>query len=344
MAIPFLWLFCFSARAQAPTQIPAQWSNAVRTLADKIAADAGSPSALAMNLTDASSLSAADASAVYDGVLAVLRARRFSIVSPEPPGGRDTRVQVTLSENAETYIWTAEIWLAAGPDKSTERQVAIVSTPRGANAAGNESLVAVTLNRKVIWTQAAKILDFAPLNEPQTTELAILEGERVVVYRADGGNWRLDRAVPLFHSGVWRDMTGLIDPNTGNVSFFGAKCEGDVRHLEQLRCQAGGNATVPAPVITTPYGAPRADTIAIGPACASVGPMLLGAGTGDWTQADDLRAYEQNSQVHAIGQLDFTGPILVLRATADGKSARVVSRNLQTGMYEASIVSISCGN
>jgi hypothetical protein len=96
--------------------------------------------------------------------------------------------------------------------------------------------------------------------------------------------------------------------------------------------------------IRTTGGDPRADTIAIGAACASVGPMLLASGAGDWTQADDLRAYEQNGPARAIGQTEFAGPILILRATADGKSARVVSRNLQTGMYEASIVSISCGN
>jgi hypothetical protein len=69
-------------------------------------------------------------------------------------------------------------------------------------------------------------------------------------------------------------------------------------------------------------------------------------GSGDWTQPDRIQIYEiRNHQGVAVGQsLNFPGPILALWPSADGKSARVVSRNLKTGMYEASIVSVTCGN
>ncbi|MGC1969313.1 MAG: hypothetical protein WA673_22825, partial [Candidatus Acidiferrales bacterium] len=59
-----------------------------------------------------------------------------------------------------------------------------------------------------------------------------------------------------------------------------------------------------------------------------------------------IQIYEiEGQEATAVGQPhEFPGPILALWPADDGKSARVVSRNLQTGMYEASIVSVSCGN
>jgi hypothetical protein len=79
--------------------------------------------------------------------------------------------------------------------------------------------------------------------------------------------------------------------------------------------------------------------------CGS-GWHVLVTGTGDWTQADVIQVYElKGHQAVASGPpLKFPGPILALWASGDGKSARVVSRNLQTGEYEASIVSVSCGD
>ena len=72
---------------------------------------------------------------------------------------------------------------------------------------------------------------------------------------------------------------------------------------------------------------------------------VLVTGTGDWTQADHIQIYEiRDSQAMAVGQpLEFPGPILALWAANDLKTARVVSLNLQTGMYEGSIITVTCG-
>lgn len=72
--------------------------------------------------------------------------------------------------------------------------------------------------------------------------------------------------------------------------------------------------------------------------------QVLATGIGDWTQLDHIQTYEiRDRQAIAVGQpLDFPGPILSLWPSNDMRSARVVSRNLQTGMYEASIVSVTC--
>ena len=78
-------------------------------------------------------------------------------------------------------------------------------------------------------------------------------------------------------------------------------------------------------------------------ACSHEWDVLV-TGAGDWTQPDHIQLYEiRDQQAVAKGQpLDFPGPILALWPSTDSKSARVVSRNLQTGMYEASIITVSC--
>lgn len=92
--------------------------------------------------------------------------------------------------------------------------------------------------------------------------------------------------------------------------------------------------------------------------------QVLTTGAGDSLEADhiqmyDIRNYPQTQapasssgsqgeavppEAVALGQpLDFSGPILALWSSGDLRSARVVSLNLQTGMYEGSIISVSCG-
>ncbi|MDR3720034.1 MAG: hypothetical protein P4L00_00415, partial [Candidatus Acidoferrales bacterium] len=74
--------------------------------------------------------------------------------------------------------------------------------------------------------------------------------------------------------------------------------------------------------------------------------QVLATGAGDWTQKDQIQLYEiRDRKAIAIGQaMELPGPILALWPVGDGKSVRVISRSLESGLYEASIVSISCGN
>jgi hypothetical protein len=90
--------------------------------------------------------------------------------------------------------------------------------------------------------------------------------------------------------------------------------------------------------------------------------QVLTTGTGDSTEPDhiqiyDIRNYPQSQrpagspeswappEAVAVGQpLDFSGPVVALWPSADLKSARVVSLNLQTEVYEGSLISVSCGD
>ncbi|MFY9753495.1 MAG: hypothetical protein WAJ92_12695 [Candidatus Acidiferrales bacterium] len=81
----------------------------------------------------------------------------------------------------------------------------------------------------------------------------------------------------------------------------------------------------------------------LAPACGHAW-QVLATGAGDWLRPDAIQIYEvTDDQAVAIGQpLDFPGPVLALWPSDDGNFVRVVSRNLSTGMYEASTVSIVC--
>lgn len=85
------------------------------------------------------------------------------------------------------------------------------------------------------------------------------------------------------------------------------------------------------------------DIATMAPACG-LEWLVLATGTGDWTQPDRLQLYQiEGDRARAVGQpLQVPGPVLTLWPANDGKSARVVTRNLETGDYEASIVTVAC--
>jgi hypothetical protein len=87
------------------------------------------------------------------------------------------------------------------------------------------------------------------------------------------------------------------------------------------------------------------DIVSLNSTCGHSWQVLV-TGPGDWTESDQIQLYQiSNHQATAVGEpMHFPGPILSLWPSLDAQSARVVFRNLQTGMYEASIVSVSCSN
>lgn len=87
------------------------------------------------------------------------------------------------------------------------------------------------------------------------------------------------------------------------------------------------------------------DIASIAPGCGTDWDIAASA-SGDWTEKDRLQAYEiAGMNAVPLGDaIEFPGPITALWSSEQGGLLRVVSRNLETGMYEASIVSISCGN
>jgi len=327
-------------------QLPPEWNDAVRALAEKIAAAAVPADSLALNVTNTSSLSAADASAVSSALATELTRRHFTILSRASP--TDAQVQLTLSEGAEGYVWVAQIRRGA----ENGAQVAIVAAPGPADSFPGAAGKSLVLNRRLIRLQPEKILDFAvlPADPSSSIRLVILEPERLAFYAPGEGQWQMQQAVRIPHSAPWpRDVSGEIDASGGKASLPGVNCEGDFARPETLQCvafrQAKGSTTL-ADQEQLEIDGRAVNFVALGKVCDSFGPIMLVTGSGDWTEPDQIRAYDVavGSPIAVSRPIEFPGPILAHAAADDGKSARIVSRNLQTGMYEASIVSVSCGD
>jgi hypothetical protein len=372
--------------SQSATALSSQWDDAVHSLVDKITSALSSHS-IWLNLENVAGLGAEDASTLQGQFQSELTHRGFEI---KADSSAETRIQITLSQGAESYVLVAEI-----KGKSGE-QVTMVNEPfsRTIDSPGKPM---ASLQAKELFLQPEPILDFAQaVGDDGGPSLFLLEPDRLARFEEAGGTWTMRDSVSLPSIPLMpRDLRGRIDlagPHGIEVSRAGISCTGSWYPTLTLNCgqqhvseisPLGGQAQFPIPpdripasysvasnsvdghvrwIETKPDGtaqlfqnSPDAavatfsgwgdDVVSIAAKCSSAWHILV-TGTGDWTYSDRIQMYEvAGRQAIEIGRpLGFSGPVLALWQSDGGESARVISRDLQTGMYEASIVSVSCGN
>ena len=75
------------------------------------------------------------------------------------------------------------------------------------------------------------------------------------------------------------------------------------------------------------------------------GWQVLASQARDSGEPDALQAYEivNRKPVPVSGSSDFAGPITELWPLPNGSEAIAISRNLQSGAYEAFRISVACG-
>ncbi|MGB8523609.1 MAG: hypothetical protein WCD43_11630 [Candidatus Acidiferrales bacterium] len=342
-AIITLGFFAFtvwSARAQSAGKIPPEWDKALDSLADKIAAAAKPAKTLSLNVRNISSLSGTDVAGLREELVADLAARKFRITE-KPPS--DAQLQISFSESSEDYVWVAEI------RRGDAHEVVMVSAARDVFKNPTSAGPSITLQRKAIWEQAGKILDFGLVSDAVaagSSILVILEPDKLSFYEYRAGEWQLTRAVATPRARpVQRDVSGRIDLPAGKAELPDAECSGDFQRPETVTCSSAA-AAYDAAFVTKPIsvqGRTVDSYVGLAPACG-IGQLTLVTGPEDWTEPDFIQAFGLKNQADAVSEkIQFPGPILALWGSDDGKS-RVVSRDLQTGAYEASIVSVSCSD
>ena len=341
ITVAFFAFTAWSSQAQSAAQFPPEWSKALDSLAEKIAAAAKPAKTLSLNVKNISSLSSADVASLREELVASLTALKFRITE-KPPS--EAQLQITLSESAVDYVWVAEI------RRGDAHEVAIVLVARDMVKRQNSVAPSIVLQRKAIWEQAGKILDFGLVSDAVAdgrSILVILEPDKLSFYEYRSGEWQLTRAVAITHSRpAQRDSRGRIDLPAGKAEVSDAECSGNFQHPETVTCSSAASVQDAAFEIKTivMQGRTVDSYVALAQACG-IGPLTLVTGPGDWTEPDFLQAFGLKNQAEAVSEkIQFPGPIMALWESEDGKSARAVSRNLQTGAYEASIVSVSCGN
>ncbi len=338
------------ARVPAPAAAapPIAWEDELRDLAAEIARLAPPPARINLLVNNISSLTSEEVSPIQSALRVQLANHGVRFGNGD---AADTTVQVTLSESVEGYVAVAQV------RRNGAEQVAMVMVPRGVK--GSPRAGGVVLDTKLVWQQPAQILDFAlPVAQPgEQTILAVLEPTRLVFYSQGLGDWQFAREVDSDSAWATRGWQGHIDlsqiaeqgPNAGDARWQKNECKGDFEHPNTVTCAVNertsdawiaGNVREP---FTPPGGG---DSVSIALQCRSH-PVALATGGGDWTQADFIQAYEliggPSQGASASGNpVNFSGPITAIWPAAAPATARAVVHNLQTGNYEAYLVTATC--
>jgi hypothetical protein len=322
-------------------------------LAQKIAAALPARENVSCEIRNISSLQIEEARSVEQTINAELRDRGVHVSSRETA---TIHVVVTLSENFENFIWTAET-----RDGDDTRVIFITVTRLPENRIFSNATT-VTLSSEKFWEGREHILDAATMMDAdggQSVLLLIPEGVWAtrngtdvasrfsfpVVEMLPGGTVARNPVGTLSVAGnlvtaVIRQQTCVVSLAPDGLSQCHARTDEEPtigRVYEALK------RAPPAP----PHPEWGSDRLAIQSHCGN-GTQFLVSGPGDYTQADFLQLYGSDAagQIPAgkpmSNLLNFPGPVMALHA--DERGARAVVHNLETGNYEAYRISITCGS
>jgi len=156
--------------------------SAARDLSRRIVSGAGRQDVASLTVRNASSLSTAEVADIARVLEAELRVR---------PSRSGATVNVTLSENVQSYLWIAEI------RRGEERELTMLSVARP--AAPGAVLARVVIEKRLLWEQDKPILDAAVVDG-----LLIVLGPGTISFYRDR---QLTQSLPI---PAWRPM--LRDP------------------------------------------------------------------------------------------------------------------------------------
>lgn len=383
-----------------PLSYGADWSTPELELARKIAAVTG-PGTVALEVVDRASLSKKDVDEISRGLRVQLETLGLRTVKPEQAAAT---VQVSLSENVQSYVWVAEIHQGAG-----EFSVVMVSALRPDAATFVREPAPLTIRKIPLWSQEERILDVAVLEESSgPSHLAVLDPDKITLYRLTNGRWQKEQAMEISHTRPWpRDMRGRLvmrQDHLLDAYLPGVFCQSSSTAPLVLACRTSddpwplsnqftlggffaGNRNFFTGVLSPGIGKqtstgkyysaapiPRqnytlwmfatvdgqihlldgitdqtarwnwgSDLATVKTACGS-GWQILATRAGD-NSGDTISAYElpDREPIPASQAVDFAGGVMALWTEAKGATAVAVSRNAETGNYEAFRLAITCG-
>ena len=189
---------CLSGGARAGAS---DWTKPEGQFAAKIATVTG-PGAVALEVTNRSSLSRADFEEIGRGLRSQLAALGLQFVNADQAAAT---IEVSLSEDLESYVWVAEIHQAAN-----ESSVVILSSPRSGGAPAAQEASGVVIHKALLWVQAEQILDVAVI-DGTPTHMAVLDANRIALYKLAGTRWQIEQLLPVTHTRPWaRDLRGRL--------------------------------------------------------------------------------------------------------------------------------------
>jgi hypothetical protein len=185
------------------------WSVPEQQLARKISAVTGLGT-VSLTVENRSSLNRRDVDIIQNGLRSTLAALNVRFATTEPASAT---AAITLSENPDSYVWVGEI--RRGSD---ETKVVMVSTPRPATSVLRDT-VPLSLRKTLLFSQMDPILDVAVLEEGTAAlRIAVLDPEKLSLYRMQGGKWQQEQAFEVAHREPWpRDVRGRLIPGADHT-------------------------------------------------------------------------------------------------------------------------------
>lgn len=211
-----LLVVCFAViHLQAQENVASTWQPAADDLVQQVLSRAGTPSTISLSVENLSSLASADQAAIKQSIMTSFRNAGTRLVKPD---FALATVDITLSEDWQSYVWVAEI--KQGPTS----QVVIKTLPRPQKAA-NLRMPILSIRKAIVWQQDTSILDFYFDGQ----NLFVLEPSQLSIYANDNGKWRPKQTLAVTHEGQWpRDLRGRLQVNGFQITAFlpGTTCSG----------------------------------------------------------------------------------------------------------------------
>ncbi len=199
------------------------WTAPVSALAQKIVSKAGPGTVVTLTVKNVSSLSAGDVNTIRADIEAELHSQGIRFSDPDQSVAD---LRVTLSENVEGFVWIAEVKQGSAIDT-------VFTTLARADSAEMRPAGAMTLQRRLLWTQDEPILDIALVGTPMLPGAIVLTPGKVAYHRLQNSTWQEADAAAITHSRpLPRDVRGMI-LGAGNNPFEVA--------LPGVRCAISGN-------------------------------------------------------------------------------------------------------
>jgi hypothetical protein len=348
--IAFLALLFLSppARGQAAASFPPSWSDAVSQLADHVAAAVSPSTPLVLDVKNISALDSSDTNRIIAAFQSKLQQHSLTLASAGSSAGRSAvPLRLTFSESADAYVWVIQIFNNVRDPNSFSSD--IVSLSKGNISANGIDQPALSLDKRFVWQQPGKILDFAIVKDSAAGDAAllILETNRLAIYKLSGPDWVLVRENPISTAASpLRAPDGTIDTKAGYVFVAGLECAVGPSFTAGLKCAPAAQSHAPASPVDV-SGRP-ATLGALLPGNCRDEMISLYTGVGDWTQSDFIQGYLTKRiplpMVPSGNPIQLDGPVISLQPDPESSSARVVVRNLKTGNYEAYIVTTTCSH
>jgi hypothetical protein len=361
-AIFLLIFFSMGARvgaAAAPAADVNPFEAPAHEFARRVAGSFSEGARVGLEVRNRSALSAADVATVRAAIVDELSARGLRVASDAADSADVTAsATITLSENADGYLWVAEIHQS---DRSSV-MLAAVSRPAVASPA---EFSGITLRSELVWSGPEHVLAaaafpaaFTPAAPVVPSSSAAITALDLLLLVTDGVSasvidTRHTFRIALPPSGdMVRDAQGTLAWN-GNAliaSAFGQTCALPVPlAASQPQCRADDEPHPAPTTLASQIGSQRAE---LPVACGAARGELLATGTGDYTQTDSIRAYEMRSGAASpvSPALEFPGPVMSLQATtslqmATSSSQTTMASPTQPGPSEfAVILNLAAGN